>query len=110
MTLRRDTAIILIPSYEEERGTTRFDFSNATRVVETGWRLQPSSGSENETQSRQGVISTYRAFGPYDTALTSHSRMIFGDYVYEVDGPVHRWPSPTGALVHSEVNLKVVDG
>lgn len=100
---------IITPGETDERGVTIDDWDNTTETDED-WRIQPAGGNENPEVGRQAVIERAKGFGPSDSVITAKCRLIYGGTIYEVDGPIQAWPSPTEALAHIEVNLKAVTG
>jgi hypothetical protein len=110
MTLHTETITVLTPGEKDERGVTVPDWDEATETEEDGWNIQPTGGSEDAMLGRQELTERFRALGPYGSILTADCRVIYGGVTYEVDGPVGRWPSATGALAHVETTLKRVTG
>ena len=104
------SATIIHPAWTDDRGTDVPDWTNATRVVESGWRFTPLSASEVTDYGRQGVVTMLKGTGPVDTSLTAHDRIAIDGVAWECEGQPQVWPSLTGSLAHVEVVLRQVTG
>jgi len=103
----------------DERGDRFPNWETAAEHDLVGCRLQPmasdevhftgASDAEGGT-ARTAIITRWRLFTPVDPDLGPHDRVRYDGTVYEIDGQVQDWPSPTGMLAHSEVVLRRVDG
>lgn len=117
----KNQAITVIRPTEwiDERGDRFPNWDTAAEHLVTGCRLQPMASDElhftgsSESEggvARTAVITRWRLFTPHDPDLQALDRVRYDGTVYEIDGQVQDWPSPTGALRHSEVILRRVDG
>ncbi len=85
------------------------DWSTPTETTVEGCRLQPERGADY-TVDREAVTTRWRLFAPADAPIQDTSRIRHNGVVYDVDGSVERWPSPTGALAHIEALLRRAEG
>lgn len=74
-----------------------------------GCRLIPEPGGEY-TADRDATTTRWRLFAPVDADLRDTDRVRFYGDVYEIEGSVQRWRSPTGALAHLEALLRRTEG
>lgn len=109
ISFKRDSVTIIRPNYVTERGDLVKSWTGATEHTETGWRVQPLVGDE-VLGDRDAVVRRWKGLGPPAADITEMDRVRHAGIVYEVDGAVQRWPSPTGLLAHTEVTLKLVEG
>lgn len=68
--------------------------------------VQPNDSDEN-TNQRDAVLYTHKVFS--NEPVQAHSRIVFEDRTYEVDGEAKRWDTPTGKH-HYEFHMKVWEG
>lgn len=107
-----------------ERGDSLLDWSNTSEWNISACRLQPmateevqftgSARSEGGT-ARNAVVTRWKVFGPDAPDdgvqdIDPLDRVRFRGIVYDVDGQIQWWPSPTGLLSHFECVLRRVDG
>lgn len=112
-----DTVTVIRPAWIVERGDEIPDWSSASEHQITGCRVQPMSGEEvlfsgsgGGGAARDAVISRWKLFAPTGADITERDRVRHQGVVYEVDGSIQRWPSPTGTLAHTEAVLQRVEG
>ena len=120
ISFKNQTVTVIRPvNYIEERGDRFPDWSTAEEHELRGCRVQPMASDEvlfsgsvtNEGgTARDGIVTRWKLFTSANPNLTPHDRIRYDGVVYEIDGQVLDWPSPTSALAHSEVVLKRVDG
>lgn len=120
ISFKKQTVEVIRPiEWFEERGDRIPNWDTAVEHELEGCRLQPMATDEihftgsmeaEGGTGRHGVITRWRLFTPPQPDLESHDRVRYDGAVYEVDGAVQDWPSPTGILVHAEVILRRVDG
>lgn len=119
ISFKTETITVIRPTYITERGNQIPDWDNTTEHSVTGCRVQPMAGEEvlfsgagEGGQARDAVVSRWKIFGPDGAAmdLDEQDRVRHAGIVYEVDGYIQRWPSPTGVLRHDEAVLRRVDG
>lgn len=103
------TVTVIRAVWVSERGDEIPDWDNATEHDITGCRFQPGATTEVH-DNRDALVSSPALFAPVDADLNARDRVRFGGDVYDVDGEIRRWLSPTGALAHAEATLRKVDG
>lgn len=103
------TVTILTAATVADHGAQVADWSTPTETVESGWLLQPLTSTE-VMENRNAVQAQWRGHGPADSSVTATSRVRFNGQDFEVVGEPLRWPSPTGALAHTEVLLSRWEG
>lgn len=103
------TVTVIRPQYITARGDQVPNWGGATEHNITGCIVQPMAGSEEFSQ-RDAVVKKWRLFAPYNADITEYDRVRHNGSVYEVESYVQRWPSPTNALEHTEVELRRVEG
>jgi len=85
------------------------DWDNATETTVSGGRLLPMVSAE-DTIDREQIVRRWLYFAPPDADWLASDRLRWQGVVYEIDGEVRRWPSPTGRLAHLEIDLLLVEG
>lgn len=85
------------------------DWPNAVETDLYGYRVQPERGSEY-TIDREAITTRWRLFGPAGDDIQDTDRLRHRGVVYDIEGSVEDWPSPTGALAHIEARLIRVEG
>lgn len=108
--MSRISLTIVSPTWIDDRGALAPDWDDAEETTEEGWLVQPVPAEEATAMGRQGVTTMLRGFGPEDTIMTEHDRLIVNDVTYEVDGAVRHYSSITGGMAHAEVMFKRVEG
>lgn len=103
------TVTVIRAAWVTERGDEIADWTAATEHAVSGCRFQPGSTSEVH-DNRDALVSSPVLFAPYDADLLARDRVRIDSTVYDVEGEPRRWQSPTGALAHSEITLRRVDG
>jgi len=101
---------VIRPVYITERGDQVTNWDNATEHTVTGCRVQPASGQDVQSATRDAVIDRWTLFAPAAADIDVRDRIRYGGTVYEIDGNLRHWPSPSGALAHTEATLKHVGG
>jgi hypothetical protein len=109
ISFKRTTITVVRPAWTTERGDRIPDWDNATTHTVPGCRLQPADGEEDH-DNRDGVVRRWNVHGPAGADVDAHDRVRLGGLDYDVDGPVRDWPSPTGALAHTEFALQITEG
>ena len=109
-TTRREAATVIEPVMVDDRGALVPDYTNATEHHESGWGIQPMAADEETARGRQAVVTRLKAMGPIDTKLDERGRVRYNGDLYEVEGTIRRWGSPTGHLAHVEAVLRRVEG
>lgn len=110
ISYHRDAITVLrAPLVDDGYGNSQPDWENPTSTVVTGCRLQPERG-DDYVLDREAVITRWRLFAPADTDLKATDRVEHQGVIYEVEGSVEHWPSPTGRLAHVEALLRRAEG
>ena len=106
-----DTLTRIRPAFTSERGDQIPDWLNASEAELTGCRVQPMAGEEvTEPQNRDSVTTAWKVYAPSGTDVRSTDRIRYAGTLYEVNGSVRNWPSPTGTLASTQFELRRVDG
>lgn len=110
ISYHRDTVTVLRAQLVDDGyGNESPDWDNPTETTVPGCRVQPERG-DDYVLDREAVITRWRLFAPAGTDLRATDRVEHQDVVYEVEGSVERWPSPTGSLAHVEALLRRAEG
>src|SRR5690606_23066407 len=120
ISFKNKTVTVIRPvNYIDGRGECLSDWSTAEEHELLGCRVQPMASCDvlmsgsvtNEGGTAwDGIVTRWKLFTSANPNLTPHDRIRYDGVVYEIDGQVLDWPSPTSTLAHSEVVLKRVDG
>ncbi|MDJ0338262.1 hypothetical protein [Cryobacterium sp. PH31-O1] len=91
-------------------GGTELSWAAATRSTLTGVRVQALSSDERDGRT----TATHRLLGPLNLPLTAKDRVEYLDprgltRTYQVVGEPLWYRGPTGAVGHTETELKAVD-
>jgi len=108
--MSRISLTVVSPDWSDDRGASVPDWGKPIETDEEGWLIQPMSAVELTAAGRQGVVTALKGFGPADSVITEHDRVVIDEITYEVDGSVEHYASITGRLAHVEVILKRVEG
>lgn len=103
------TVTVIRPAWVSERGDLVADWINATEHPITKCRVQPVVGDEIRN-NRDAVITRWTLFAPTGADIESTDRVRHAGTVYDVDGDIRRWPSPTGELASTQATLQRVEG
>ena len=102
-----------------ERGDELPDWNNTTEHDIAGCSVQPMATEEVHFTGRQsstgGVaryafITRWIVYGPTEADVLPTDRVRWGGAVYDVEGQIQRWPSPTGDLNHVAFEIRDPDG
>lgn len=85
------------------------DWSLATSVTITGCSVQPMIGAETLVD-RDAVENRWILYGPPGIDVVATDRIVHKGITYEVQSDIRRWPSATGALDNTQLELERVDG
>jgi hypothetical protein len=117
ISFKNQTIIVVRAAQIVERGDTVLDWDNVTEHEISGCRVQPRVGEEvlfsgdgGSGAGRDAVISRWWLTLPSGADITSQDRVKWQGAVYEVDGTVQWWESPTRALAHGEAVLRRAEG
>lgn len=109
ISFKRDTVTVIRPAWIVERGDRIADWGNATEHTVPGCRVQPVVGQEIH-DNRDAIVTRWNLFAPSAADIESTDRVRHQGVVYEVEGDIRRWPSPTGALANTQATLQRVEG
>lgn len=118
ISFKNQTITVIRAGVVVERGDDMLDWDNATEYQLLGCRLQPMATDEvlftgsagGGGVARDAIVTRWKVYGPASPDIGPRDRARVDGVVYEVDGQIQEWPSPTGTLAHSEFVLKVVAG
>ena len=105
----RDTVTRIRPGTTESRGSTIFDWSNATELDISGCSMQPASTSLSQDGRVLGIQDEYTLFAPPDADIDAGDRIRFKGKVYTVQGDVRTQPS-ANRLEHIQITLRRYSG
>lgn len=105
----RDTVLRIRPTTKESRGSTIFDWENATTEFISGCSMQPASTSLSEDGRVLGITDTYTLFAPPDADIKAGDRIQFNGEVYTIQGDVRTQPAAV-RLEHIEITLRRYSG
>ena len=97
-----DTVVRIRPGTTTQRGSTIFDWNNATEKEITGCSMQPASTSLSEDGRVLGIRDEYSLFAPADADIKAGDRIRYGGNVYTIDGEPKKW---VGAVNLSHIQL-----
>ena len=106
----RQTITRIRPGTKTERGSTVFDWANATEKTISGCSVQPGSTSLNEDGRVLGISDGYTAYLPPNADVQAGDRIRYNGETYEIRGDIRPWMSATGACDHILLNLMRWDG
>jgi hypothetical protein len=119
ISFKNQTITVIRASRIEERGDEILNWDAASEWDIDGCRLQPmateevqftgSVASEGGT-ARSAIVTRWKVFGPVGADIAPLDRARYVDDVYDVEGQIGRWPSPSEALAHTEFVLRRVEG
>lgn len=98
----------------DAHGDTFFDWSTSTDTLLSGVSVQPNAQSEDISQRRDLLITSWRVYSQPGTDLDvlPTDRMVLDDgTVCEVKGEIARWANPfTGGVHHVEFVVERIEG
>lgn len=106
-TVIRWRAPLLTDEYGQP--STVRDWDNAVALTLSECRIQPAGGGE-KFDGRDAVITRWRFLATGHVDVQSTDRIEHAGSMYEVDGEVELWPSPSGRLEHTQAMLQKVVG
>lgn len=113
ISFHRQTVTVIRASTTANRyGDDIRDWNTADEVDLTGVRLIPQAADNNieNVVDRDRIIRRWVLFAPPDADVVASDRIRYGGDLYEIDGEVRHWPSPSGRLSHIEADLTRVEG
>ena len=106
-----DTLKVFRAPLIDERGTAVLDWDNAEAHDIEGCSVQPStSNTSNDSPRVNQFYDSLMAYIPYGADIKPGDRVEFLGKMFEVNGDVMLWRSPTGALSHGVVYLHSRNG
>lgn len=93
----------------DEYGNDTLDWSAPAELPVTGCSVQPASTSE-VTGDREAITTRWTWYMPPGADVAGTDRASWRGEVYQIDGDVQVWESPTGALDHQVCSLSKVKG
>lgn len=110
ISFKNQSVTVIRPAYTVERGNQVPDWKAATEHTVTGCRVQPAAGTEEQSTTRDAIVNRWVLFAPTGVDITARDRIRHNGVVYQIDGSLRPWSSPTGALAHIEADLLRVEG
>ena len=104
-----DKIVRIRPATTESRGSTIFDWTNATEIEITGCSMQPSSTSLSEDGRVLGIRDEYSLFAPANADIKAGDRIRYLGNVYTIQGDVRNQPSAL-SLEHIHIYLRRYSG
>ena len=108
-----DTVTRIRAGEKTVRGSVVPDWEHATEAEITDCNMQPASTSLSTDGRILGISDGYPLDAPIGADIVAGDRIQYpaktGD-VYQINGDVRRWQSPTGSIAHLVVNLMRYSG
>nr|DAP39295.1 MAG TPA: Minor capsid protein [Caudoviricetes sp.] len=106
-----DTLQVFRAPLINERGAMVFDWDNAESHDISGCSVQPSTSNTSNDEPRVNQFyDSLMAYIPDGADIKPGDRVEFLGKMFEVNGDVMWWRSPTGALSHGVVYLRSWNG
>jgi hypothetical protein len=109
LIFRHTVTRLRAPEVDDAHGNKVRDWGNATSVDLPGWAVD-ASGTQEDTDGRQGTVNRLRLLGPYGVDVVASDRLVALGETYEVEGDVLRQPGPSPRTSHTIVSLKLAKG
>jgi head-tail adaptor len=90
-------------------GNAALDWSDPEEHTVAGCVIQPAAGPESLSLGADTVEHRWTLDAPDGADITALDRVSYNGELFELDGYVQRWESPTGALAHAQALLKRVE-
>lgn len=110
ISFKNQTVTVIRPNYIAERGNQVPDWTGASEHQVTGCRVQPTVGGEEQSTTRDAIVARWTLFAPAGADIDARDRVRHNGLVYDIDGELRNWSSPTGSLAHIEADLLRVKG
>ena len=104
-----DTVIRIRPGTKESRGSTIFDWENATELQIEGCSVQPASTSLSEDGRVLNIRDERTMFAPAGSDIRDGDRIRFDGEIFTINGDV-RIQSTAFGLEHLHITLKRYSG
>mgnify|MGYP007102092108 CR=1 FL=1 len=101
-----ESVIRIRPGTKTERGSTLFDWTNASTATIGGCSVQPSSTSLSQDGRVLGISDIFTLYMPYNADVIEGDRVQFEGETYTVIGVPKTWKSPTGRVSNKQVQLE----
>jgi len=110
----RETVVRLrAPYVTDEYGneTSTRDWALAVPLSITPCSVQPMVGSEQfEGGDRDAIVNRWIIYAPPGADIVAYDRIQHNGVTYEVRSDIRRWPSASGGLDNTQLELERVDG
>lgn len=87
-------------------GNTVSNWDNPNSLDVSPCTVQPIAGSETFDTGGGRLTSRWSLHAAADADIETGDRISYGGTIYDIDGSVRRFPSPSGNLAHVEVMLQ----
>lgn len=93
------------------RGAEVQDWTQATEFAIPGCSVQPRATTSDEAADRVAhATESCTVYLPPDADLRRGDRVKYDGDVWDVDGRVQSWPSPTGRVAHKVATIVMHEG
>lgn len=110
ISFKNETVTVIRPAMITERGNEVPNWENATTHTVSGCRVQPATGEEIQSATRDAIVPRWTLFAPAGADIDARDRIRYGGADHDIDGALRPWSSPTGRLAHIEASLLRVEG
>lgn len=97
---------IIRPGTRESRGSTIFDWNNATETVIANASVQPSSTGLSQDGRVLGINEGYTVYLQPGTDVQASDRIGYDGDVYTIIGEPKPWTSATGRVSHIQLSIE----
>ena len=97
------------PATREVRGSTVFDWDNASHETIKNCNVQ-QSGTSLDQQGRFAVMDGLTLYAPPGSDIQAGDRIEYAGKTYVIDGDPREWVSPTGTVSTVQCPLKRWEG
>ena len=104
-----DTVTRVRPSTTTSRGSTIFDWDNATAVSISGCSMQPATTSLSTEGRGVGIQVEWTLFAPPEADIQAGDRIVYEGKTYIIQGDVRVQPSALN-LRHLHITLRRYSG
>ena len=99
------TIIRIRPGTKTERGSTIYDWVNASEKTIKGCSVQPAGTSLSQDGRVLGVMDGLTVYGPADADVKAGDRIKYGNDIYTINGDPLVWPG-VARMGHVQLNLQ----
>ena len=93
------------PGTKTERGSTVYDWDNASRLEITGCSVQPAGTSLSQDGRVQGIMDGLTVYLDEGADVKAGDRIEYGGNVYTINGDPLLWPGVMN-MQHMQLNLQ----